>query len=518
MPLKRVLIVGGGSAGWITAAYMDAVLNSSRNRAIEITLIESPDVGRIGVGEATVPSLRDTMRVIGIDEKAFLAAADGSFKQAIKFVNWLYPDGHAYYHPFDRRPAGRLDRAGLNWLTSDRSVPFASTVSIQPGLCDEGLAPKTLDNPDYESPLSYAYHVDAEKLADTLCQVAVARGVRHIRDLVTEVEQRQDGSLAAVKTREGLRLEADLFVDCTGFAALLIEKTLGVGFEDYSRWLLCDRAVAMRVPYEVHFPGRRRPYTLATALSSGWVWDIALAGRRGTGYVYSSRFLDDDAAEAELRAHEGTHCADLPARRLQFRVGRREQAWAHNCVAIGLSSGFIEPLESTGLFLVELSVATLCEYFPFTGNMSTLAASYNRILQDRYEEIRDFIVLHYCLTRRTDTAFWREVQKPERIPQLLRERLEMWRYKSPSFSDFHDTLQLFSHHTYEYVMYGMDFLRDRLEQAQGRVPSTRVPSAVEERLAVARRHLLPHDDWLLRKLGDAYRVAGSSGENSAHVG
>ncbi|MEM8943428.1 MAG: tryptophan 7-halogenase, partial [Pseudomonadota bacterium] len=159
MALKRVLIVGGGSAGWITAAYMDAVLNGPNNKAVAITLIESPDVGRIGVGEATVPSLRDTMRTIGLDEKTFLSAADGSFKQAIKFVDWLHK-GSAYYHPFDRRPAGRVDRAGLSWLASDRSLPFASTVSVQPELCELGRAPKMLDNPDYEGPLSYAYHVD----------------------------------------------------------------------------------------------------------------------------------------------------------------------------------------------------------------------------------------------------------------------------------------------------------------------------------------------------------------------
>jgi tryptophan halogenase len=199
-------------------------------------------------------------------------------------------------------------------------------------------------------------------------------------------------------------------------------------------------------------------------------------------------------------------------------VGRRARPWHRNCVAIGLSSGFIEPLESTGLFLVELSVATLCEYFPFTQHMAGLSKSYNRIIIDRYEEILDFIVLHYCLTRRTDTAFWQEVQKPERIPERLREKLEMWRYKSPSFSDFHDTIQLFSHHTYEYVMYGMDFLRERLEQAGGRAPSTRIPRQVSDALRRARGTLIPHDTYLERKLGDSYKIAGHSGSNAAHAG
>ncbi len=516
MAMKRVLIVGGGSGGWITAAYMDAVLNAPNRRAVDITLIESPDVGRIGVGEATVPSLRDTMRTIGIDEKRFMSAADGSFKQAIKFVDWLEKGSH-YYHPFDRRPAGRMDRAGLNWLASSRSTPFASTVSIQPDLCDDGVAPKIPEHPDYQGPLSYAYHVDAEKLADTLLEVATSRGVKHVQGLVTEVEHHDNGDISGVVTKDGQRIEADLFIDCTGFLSLLIEKSLKVGFVDYSQWLLCDSAVAMRVDYDTYYPGARRPYTVSTALSNGWVWDIALATRRGTGYVYSSQFLDDDAAEAELRAHEGPHCAELPARRLKFRVGRRAEPWHRNCVSIGLSSGFIEPLESTGLFLVELSVATLCEYFPFTRDMGGLAKAYNKIIVDRYEEILDFIVLHYCLTRRNDTAFWQEVQKPERIPERLREKLEMWRYKSPSFSDFHDNIQLFSHHTYEYVMYGMDFMRERIDQAEGRVPDTRVPPQVSEALQRARGTLIPHDTYLERTLGDAYRIETGGAAASAHA-
>ncbi len=503
MALKRVLIVGGGSAGWITAAYLDAVLNGPSAKLIEITVIEAPDVGRIGVGEATVPSLRDTMRTIGVDEKTFMGACEATFKQAIRFENWLHKDGHAYYHPFDRRPAGRLDRAGVRWVASDRSMPFAATVSPQPQLCDEGKAPKPTGWKDYESPLSYAYHMDAEKLADFLCSLSVSRGVSHVQDLVTAVDHHEDGRIAAVQTRSGHRLEADLFIDCTGFKALLIGDALGAGYEDYSQYLLCDRAVAMRVPYDVHRPATRRPYTVASARSAGWTWDIPLASRRGVGYVYASRFLDDEAAEAELRGHEGPHAADLPVRRLRFPVGRRIDPWTKNCVAIGLSSGFIEPLESTGLFLVELAVATLCEYFPLGRESDGLARQFNRILQNRYEEILDFVVLHYCLTRRDDTAFWREVQKPERIPERLRTWLAVWEHKAPSLSDFHDALQLFSHHTYEYVLYGMDHHRERLA-GRPSVPPTQVPGEITQALNAARARLPAHDAWLSQSLGSAY--------------
>ncbi len=501
MPLKRVVIVGGGSAGWITAAYMDAVLNGERNKAVDISLVESPDIPRVGVGEATVPSLRDTLRTIGVDEAHFMRATDATFKQAIKFVDWLQP-GHSYYHPFDRRPSGRLDRAGLRWLTSDRSVPFASTVSAQPALCEAGLAPKFMDSRSFEAPISYAYHVDAEKLADYLSELACRRGVRHVLDEVVDVEMAGDGRMSAVRCSQGLRLEGDLFIDCTGFAAILSSKRLGVGFDDYSQWLLCDRAVTLRVPYELHAPQGRRPYTTATALSNGWSWDIGLADRRGVGYVYASNYLDAAAAERELRRFEGSHADSVEVRHLQFRVGASAAPWTSNCVAIGLSSGFIEPLESTGLFLVEIAVATLCEYFPFGGNMQVNAERFNAIIRARYEEILDFVVLHYCLTRRDDSAFWLEVGKKQHIPERLQTLLELWRHKSPSLSDFHDNLQLFSHTPYEYVLYGMDYLRERTAGMNaGALPTASIPQSIARTAADACAKLPKHDDWLARRTG-----------------
>ena len=505
MAFKRVLIVGGGSAGWITAAYMDAVLNSQNARAVDITLVESPNIARIGVGEATVPSLRDTMRTIGVDEKTFMKATDATFKQAIKFVNWSRGEGEFYYHPFDRRPSGRLDRSALRWLTSKRNIEFAKTVSIQPWLCDDGRAPKVDQNRDYEAPLAYAYHMDAEQLADFLCELAVGRGVRHIKDDVVDVRT-EGGAIRSVQTQSGETIEADLFIDCTGFRALLIGDALGGGYVDYSQWLLCDRAVAMRVPHELSGRSTRLPYTTATAMTSGWIWDIGLAGRRGVGYVYSSSHLSDDEAMAELKGYEGPHADAVEPRQLRFRVGRRETPWLSNCVSIGLSSGFIEPLESTGLFLVEIAAATLCEYFPFAGEMHGHAERFNKVIIDRYEEILDFIVLHYCLTQRDDTAFWREVQKEERIPERLREGLALWRSKSPSLSDFHNALQLFSHHTYEYVLYGMNYLSERQNPS---APSTQTPANITEALARARAALPEHDAWLRRHLGDAYASPGT---------
>lgn len=513
-PRKRVLIVGGGSAGWITAAYMNAALNRY-DQSVQISLVESPNVPRIGVGEATVPTIRHVIQTVGIDESRFMQAADATFKQAIKFVNWHSGDGDAYYHPFDRRSGGPVDYSALQWLASDRSIPFAETVSVQPKLCEMGLSPRMPDSRDFSSPMPYAYHMDAEKFADCLCEHATARGVEHFREDVVEVEVREDGYIAAVKTSSGRRLEADLYIDCTGFRGLLIAQALEVPFKDFGQYLLCDRAVAMRIPYEHYYPGHIRPYTTATALSNGWVWDIGLVNRRGTGYVYSSAFLDDDAAEAELRAHEGPHTEGLEARRLRFQVGRRETFWEKNCVATGLAGGFIEPLESTGLYLTEFAAVTLCEHFPFGDAVQPLADRFNRILSNRYEEVLDFVNMHYCLTRREDTAFWREVQQRERITDRLQEKFEFWRIKPPSASDFDDQFRLFSHQSYEYILYGMHFFDAGYRERFGGAPApTVVPPQVAQVVEAARTRLPRHEAWLAAEHGDNALLA-AAGEQAA---
>ncbi|WP_300529036.1 tryptophan halogenase family protein [Maricaulis sp.] len=508
MSLKRVLVVGGGSAGWITAAYMDAALNSKDHKPVEVSLIESEIVGRIGVGEATVPTIRHVLQTIGISESDFMKATDATFKQSIRFDNWLDGRGETYYHPFERRQTARIDRTGVNWMASDRSRPFAELVSTQPHFCEAGLSPRMPKSPDYASPLPYAYHMDAEKFADHLCDIAKARGVKHYVDDVTDIKRAENGNIESVSTKGGLTLEADLFVDCTGFASILIGKTLGAEFDDFSQHLLCDSAVAMRVPYETYYPGQIKPYTTSTAVSNGWIWDIGLMNRRGTGYVYSSAFLDKDKAEAELRAFEGDHTKDLDARHLRFRVGRRPQQWVKNCVSIGLSSGFIEPLESTGIYLSEYAVVTLCEHFPYGSDMQPLADRFNQIMTGRYDEILDFINMHYCMTRRTDTEFWREVQKDERITDNLKAKFEFWKLKPPSHSDFEDQLRLFSHQSYEYILYGMDFQRDRFGGGQ-RPVAKHLPGVT--RIVEAGKTRLPrHEDWLEHELGTKlgrYRTA-----------
>jgi tryptophan halogenase len=529
MRTKRVLIVGGGSSGWTTAAYLNAVLNPGDRKPVEISLIESPDVPRIGVGEATIPNINLTLASIGIDELEFMKAVDGTFKQSIRFVNWLENERNAYHHPFCRYGAGPRDDAGRRWLMSDRSVPFMETVSAQPAICEMGLSPKMLENRNSGISLIYAFHMDAQKFANFLTEFSTTRGVAHYLEHVIGVDMHESGDIAAVRTESGKRLKADLFVDCTGFAARLIGEKLGVGWTDCSQWLLCDRAVTMNVPYDHHYPGHVRPYTTATALSAGWVWDIPLQDRRSLGYVHSSAYISADDAEEELRAFEGDHAQSLPSRIVDFKVGRRERQWTGNCVAVGLSGGFIEPLESTGLYLGQIAAEALAEYFPYTDDMAPLAFRFNRVMANRFYEILDFINMHYCLTRRRDTEFWREVRRPERINDRLRAKLDYWRIKPPSAYDFEDqffpgqpgaplesggafgdhrspidTGRLWNHHSYENILYGMDFLRDECREWFGEDrPRPRVLKKVRTAIQAAPARLPPHDVWLKRMVGMA---------------
>ncbi|MDH4107973.1 MAG: tryptophan 7-halogenase [Gammaproteobacteria bacterium] len=527
MKPRRVLIVGGGSAGWMAAAYLDAVLNRDGRRLADVSLIESPDVPRIGVGEATIPSIGHVLSSIGIDEIEFLKRVDGTYKQAIQYISWLDGRGESYYHAFGRFRHNPVDTSTLEWLMSDRSIPFSATISAQPAICDLCLAPKMFGRWELGTRLPYAYHMNALKFADYLCEIATSRGVQHYLDNVVNVEMADGQRIAAVRTRDGRRIEADIFVDCTGFAALLIEKKLGVEWVDCSRWLLADRALAIQVPYEHNYPGYVRPNTQATAVSAGWIWEIPLQNRRAWGYVHASSFVSEDAAEKELRAFVGPIGDPFPARFVPFKVGYRAKSWVGNCVAIGLAAGFIEPLESTGIYLSELAAVMLAEHFPYGDDMEPLAWRFNRIVANRFHEILDFINMHYCLTRRTDTEFWREVQRPERINDRLQAKLDFWRIKPPSQADFEDqffpgqpstplpsgglpgdhrspvdTGGVFTLSSYEAILYGMDFLRTECDQWFGADrPPTRVIKGIQDKVNIAPQKLPPHDVYLKRVAG-----------------
>lgn len=479
MPVK-VAIVGGGSAGWLTATLLDALLNGRAPRKrVEITLIESPKVPRIGVGEATVPTLLQTLRILGVSEKEFLREADATFKQGIKFAGWRQQPDHTYYHTFDRYQPGVIDLSGLRWAASDRQMPFAYYVSPQPAMCDLDRAPKRIGDPDYAGALAYAFHMDAEKFAGYLANLGRQRGIKHLMDEVTDVAVTGGGRISSVSLQENETLSADWFIDCTGFARVLTSRLPGNHFNDFSQWLLCDRAVALQVPRNTADP--IRPYTTATAIDSGWVWDIGLRNRRGTGYVYSSAHIDDDAAEAALRAREGPVAEGINARRLRFQSGRLEKAWNGNCVAIGLSGGFIEPMESTGIYMIEYAARTFAEMFPLFGGDDRLAHRYNEIIADRYDELIDFVNIHYVLSDRRDTPFWRDATAPSRATDRIKDRLDLWSEKMITSSDFANSHQLFGYQNYELCVYGLDHVTPSLKPgAQPLAAIPTVANAVEK--------------------------------------
>jgi tryptophan halogenase len=455
--LRSIAILGGGTAGWLTAAYLNRVLGGAYG--VQITLVESEDIGIIGVGEATIPTLRNTLQAIAIPEPEFLAGANATFKTGIKFRDWKEP-GASFYHPFEPPTLSDGFNIGLHWVNLRNAGvdvgDFASAVGAQSTLCEAGRGPKLWHSQPYEAPLGYAYHLDAIKFAKLLRDTATGRGVKRIVGTVDDVALDDDGYIASLHTKEGDTIAADLFIDCSGFAGLLIEKTLKdplVKFDD----LLCDRAVAFQIPF-ADKTRPIRPFTTCTAKSAGWIWEIDLFDRMGTGYVYSSAFISDEDAEAELCRHHGIDRATVTPRRIPMRVGRRTNFWIKNCIAIGLSSGFIEPLESTGIYLIEAAMKLLIDYLPSRRPSDALVDRYNRLMRDSYDDIRDFIVAHYVTSPRRDTPFWRAYTEEVKISDSLAGNLALWKQRLAMPPDIHSPLVLFGATNYNYILAGMDWL------------------------------------------------------------
>ncbi|UZK66256.1 tryptophan halogenase family protein [Sphingomonas sp. M1-B02] len=468
---RKILIVGGGSAGWLTAAYLAKALGVAERAAIEITVLESPEIGIIGVGEGTFPTIRSTLKFLGIDETQFLRATAATFKQGVRFDDWLHaPEAgrrHRYLHPFE----APFQTDGMNlvpyWLLQEPATrtPFAEAVTIQSQVAAERRAPKRTNESGYGGPLSYAYHFDARKLATLIQERAVALGVQHLRGLLTGVELDPDGAIAHIVSREQGALEADLFVDCTGFRAELIGEALGARFHSVRDHLFTDRALACKVPHE-RADAPIESVTIATAHEAGWTWDIGLEGARGIGCVYSSAHLSDARAAELLRDYVGHD--DFAARSIPFEPGYRPQQWVKNCVAVGLSAGFLEPLESTGVVLIEAAADMIAELFPHSGPVEAPARRFNALMTARYDNIVHFLKLHYCLSRRSE-PFWRDNADPSSIPERLRELLGEWRHRPPNRFDFVIDLETFAFFNYQYILYGMEYPTD-LSAARGDFP------------------------------------------------
>lgn len=456
---RKVLIVGGGSAGWITAAYLARQLSADLPGGIELTLIESPDIDPIGVGEGTFPSIVNTLSRIGLDENLLFQEADATYKQGVSFVNWGRGSDN-YYHLF--QPANKPNGLDLlpYWLLGEAGdVPWSSVANVQSRIVEACKAPKQFTQEGPARSLAYAYHFNAAAFAGVLQWHATGMGVKHIADTVINVELSEEGAIRCVHTLENGPIEADLYIDCTGFSARLIGKALGMPFTSCRHQLFTDRAVVIQQPYT----DLQKPIpscTYATACTAGWVWDIGLRSRRGVGYVYSSSHTSDGDAIKQLQAYLGPEAASLEPRQIKFEAGYRKTQWYKNCVAIGLSAGFMEPLEATGIGFVESAAQALAALFPWAGPLETAARQFNQKMVRRYDNVADFIKLHYCLSQRRDSDFWIDNCDPRSIPDSLQERLEAWRYRTPGVIDIdygHDT---FIEGNWRQVLYGMGFKTD----------------------------------------------------------
>jgi len=464
--VRHVVILGGGSAGWLTAALLAREHHAGEPGGLSVTLVESPNTPPIGVGEGTWPSMRDTLRRIGFSETTLVRECDAAFKQGSLFRGWMHgrsaAEGDHYRHPFTL-PLGFGDTDLVaGWLQRHGDRPFAEVVSAQPHVCMGGHAPKQASTPEYAAVANYGYHFDAGKFGVQLRAHAVANlHVRHVLDDVDLVVPHDDGDIAALRTRHHGDIAGDLFIDCSGMASVLLGKHYGIGLHSVKHLLFNDTALALQVPH----PAPDTPIaceTIATAQPAGWTWDIGLHNRRGIGHVYSSAHMSHDEAERHLlayvRASGGT--GDLPTpRRIGFDPGWRERFWHRNCVAVGLSAGFVEPLEASALALVELSAAMISDEMPATrSDMALVEKRFNDAFAYRWERVVDFLKLHYVLSQRDDTDYWRAHRDPAAQPERLSDLLALWRHRAPYRQDFFRIEEVFPAASYQYVLHGMGFV------------------------------------------------------------
>jgi len=462
-PIKRVVIIGGGTAGWLTAGVLAADHCAWKEAGLDVTLIESPDVPILGVGEGTWPSLRDTLRRIGVSETDFIRRCNASFKQGSRFDGWV--DGSAadsYFHPFSAPPDPDDISCLAVWKAAPEGTSFGDAISAQVRLCQKGRAPKQAATPEYAAVANYAYHLDAGAFATLLREHCTTRlGVAHVSDTVTGINPGENGDILSVATEGHGAIEGDLFIDCTGSRALLIGEHFDSPLTDVSDVLFSDRALALHVPYD-HEQAPIASQTIGTALAAGWVWDIGLQSRRGVGYVHSSAHISEDAACAALDAYlaktaPGSDTRADDARLIRFRSAYRKQPWRGNCVAVGMASGFVEPLEASAIVMVELSADMISKLIPFgQEQMEYSAQKFNDRFAYRWERIVDFLKLHYILSKRTE-PYWKAHRDPSSWPDRLVELVKRWRHGPPSRDDFPQIQEIFPAASYAYVLYGMGF-------------------------------------------------------------
>jgi len=504
-PLKTITIVGGGTAGWMTAALMSRLFSG-----YTIRLIESEQIGTIGVGEATIPALQTYLQLAGIDEAEMIRETQAAFKLGIDFVNWKNGNDR-YFHGF-----GNIG-SDLLWLhTHQFWLKMASRGAVKPldHYAINGVAAylNRFAQPDKSNPnspladIDYAYHFDASLFAAYLRKRAEGDGVERIEGRIVDVVlDPASGFVDRVRLDDGRDVDGDLFVDCSGMRGLLIGQALGVGYEDWNKWLPNDRALA--VPCESVSP--LTPYTRVTARAHGWQWRIPLQHRIGNGHVYSSSHISDDEAASVLLANlDGAPQRDpMPVR---FRPGKRHRSWEKNVVAIGLSSGFLEPLESTSIHMIQTAIYRLIALFPGTGFDPADTAEYNRQTDFEYADVRDFIIAHYKVTERSDSDYWNYLRTME-IPDSLAERIELFASSARFF--VHGKAELFREESWVQVLIGQG-LAARPDPMVDMIPDDQALAHlrdIEEVIADTARRMLPHDEFIRRLRRPAQAMSFSTG-------
>ena len=485
---KTIIIVGGGTAGWLTAGLLAAKKKVNGQAIFNVKVVEPTTIKAIGVGEGTWPSMRRTLSDIGVSERDFLKQTGASFKQGTKFVNWVHDQGEYYYHPFEA-PVSHNECSPLGaWKELLDKIPFAQYAGVQEILCENHRAPKLLTSRDFAGVTNYGYHFEADGLSRFLKNHCVKNlSIEVIPDVVKEVESKESGDISAVITRNHGHVKGDFFVDCTGFRSLLLKQHFKSREHPLGHIFLSDRAITARVPY--HKTSKIESTTLSTAQRAGWIWDVSLASRFGAGYVHSSAHISSDLAQKEFADYiqkKGYEPSKLDFRELKFNAGYIDKCWIKNCVAIGLSAGFIEPLEASSIMLTEIAARELASSLSEEKfDRKSATQNFNLGFKARWEQVVHFLKLHYVLSQRED-KFWQDSRESQTIPQNLRQDLMDWKEGEPAM-ELSDSL--FPLESYQFVLYGM------VNRQHSRLAFSKL-SKYQPRLEQYMRLLPTNHDWL----------------------